>query len=222
MCVYKRLDKLPLTEEMLAKQTYKDFDFHIWNNAGEENVGGLGRFILASQLVNKYDYVIFIDDDQIFEDTFIEQMVKQAKPKTIAGWYAWENHGKYWDRTPATDKATYVGTGGMICDINDIWLSMCNRRRTEDVLQWKIHNLHWFYSKVVPNLSDDIKIIEFSKMTTDKQYLENTLLYFGINDVDMESIDLSVKVNTTKNKLYPTFDDLTPFLKQLWNELDWQ
>lgn len=118
MCVYKRLDKLPLTEEMLAKQTYKDFDFHIWNNAGEENVGGLGRFILASQLVEKYDYVIFIDDDQIFEDTFIEQMVKQAKPNTIAGWYAWENHGKYWDRTPATDKATYVGTGGMICDIN--------------------------------------------------------------------------------------------------------
>ena len=58
MCVYRRLDKLPLTQQMLDNQTYKDFDFHIWDNSKGENIGGIGRFVLAAQLVDKYDYVI--------------------------------------------------------------------------------------------------------------------------------------------------------------------
>ena len=140
MCTWQRGDKLPLTFSMLESQTYKDFTFFIWNNNvsltsqiaecvtssnvntrvffNGDNIGGIGRFIAARQLVDDFDYVIFIDDDQIFEPTFIQQMISYAKPNTIAGWYAWEIRGGYFDRTPATNQANYVGTGGMICDIN--------------------------------------------------------------------------------------------------------
>ena len=114
MCVYKRLHKLPETKAMLESQTYKNFDFHIWDNSGSRNVGGIGRFIKAQELVNKYDYVIFIDDDQTFNSTFIQDMLQYAKPKTIAGWYAWKLNGSYFNRVPATVQADYVGTGGMI------------------------------------------------------------------------------------------------------------
>lgn len=157
MCIYKRLDKLPLTQKMLDNQTYKAFDFHIWDNSKDTNEGGMGRFILAAQLIDDYDYVIFIDDDQIFETTFIETLVSEAKPNTIVGWYAWVIRGGYFDRTPATNKATYVGTGGMICDINvfknpkifeipkkywfieDLWLSHIAKKMGYELLKSKVH-----------------------------------------------------------------------------------
>ena len=140
MCTWQRIDRLPLTLSMLESQTYGDFTFYIWNNnisysnriadymkdspldtrgfLNNNNIGGIGRFVASRGITHKHDYVIFIDDDQLFEPTFIQQMVSYAKPNTIAGWYAWEIRGGYFDRTPATNKADYVGTGGMICDIN--------------------------------------------------------------------------------------------------------
>lgn len=102
-----------------------------------------------------------------------------------------------------------------------IYLSIANRRDYE-TLKVKVKELNTFYTKILPLYYDKVKIIEFSKMTTDKQYLENTLLYFGINDVDMDSIDLSIKINNNVKPRYSTFDDLPNNLKQLWNELDWQ
>jgi len=129
MCVWNRLDKLTQTLEMIEEQDYPNFDFLIWNNSdkeidyldvvnSEENVGGVGRFMAAHQVSQDYDYVVFIDDDQIFGPTLISDFVKEAKPKTMSGWYAWELHGKYWNRTRNTPNPDYIGTCGMICDIN--------------------------------------------------------------------------------------------------------
>ena len=117
----------------------------------------MGRFYAANLISDKHDYVIFIDDDQIFEPTFIETLVNEAKPNTISGWYAWEIHGKYFNRVPANPKADYVGTGGMICDINafknpeifeipkkywfieDLWLSYIAKKMGYELLKSKVH-----------------------------------------------------------------------------------
>jgi hypothetical protein len=66
MCTWKRIERLPITIELLEKQTNKDFTFCIWNNNSDikdkiiditnkstlkievnnstENIGGIGRF----------------------------------------------------------------------------------------------------------------------------------------------------------------------------------
>lgn len=102
----------------------------------------------------------------------------------------------------------------------EIYLSMANRRDYE-ALKGRIKELNIFYTKILPQYYDKVKIIEFSKITTDIDYLENTLLYFGINDVDMESIDLSRKINNNVKTRYNTFEELPNELKQLWNNLEW-
>lgn len=111
--------------------------------------------------------------------------------------------------------------GILVRDTKEIWTSMCNRRDYK-TLEWKVKNLHWFYTECLPNIPVNHHIIEFSKLTTNKEYLYNTLLYFGISDVDVDSIDLSIKVNKNVNIQYKTFDDLPDNLKQLYGNYDFK
>lgn len=136
MCTWKRISKLQSTIDMLANQTYKDFEFIVWNNnnAIEEevnellsqapfkatakhwkaNIGGIGRFYAAREA--QTDYVVFIDDDQIFDSTLLQIFADEASPNTISGWWAWNMFGDYHKRaaTPIGSTADYVGTGGMV------------------------------------------------------------------------------------------------------------
>jgi hypothetical protein len=143
MCVWERVDKLNNTISMLNNQTFKNFDFYIWNNNNNddvinyltiikneyniingvynssENVGGLGRFIYAKELSGKYSKIIFIDDDQIFGDDLISKMVSLFCEKTIISWWSWKiNTLDYFNRNRVLDlkEADYCGTGGMIVD----------------------------------------------------------------------------------------------------------
>lgn len=144
MCTYKRLHLLPKTLEMLDNQTDLEFSLYIWNNAKDENVreitekeshkyyisvmnsqnniGGLGRFHMAGMLSNdkRYEYVIFVDDDQIFDENFIKDFRSEARKDTISGWWAFKLGKKYWDKIRAKpgESADYIGTGGMICPID--------------------------------------------------------------------------------------------------------
>lgn len=164
MCTWRRIQRLSETIKMLESQTYKSFDFYIWNNNSSEranvdklaksniisisvhhskdNVGGIGRFYYAQKIANEYDYIVFIDDDQNFTNTFISHMTELAKPTSIVSWFGWKILGEYFNRTRIQNmgEVDYCGTGGMIIDskifttikydipkqfmfVEDLWLS---------------------------------------------------------------------------------------------------
>jgi hypothetical protein len=85
------------------------------------NVGGIGRFLAARELV-RTGYsgpFIMMDDDQDFGSGFVDDLLAASGDRRIAGVWAWWNDRAYWNRTQVTvsgEKATYVGTGGSTCD----------------------------------------------------------------------------------------------------------
>ena len=194
MCTWKRIERLPSTLECLRNQTYKNTDLYVWNNNPDivgdvnnivvtnspgievhvyhsnKNVGGFGRFIQAKQLINKYKYVIFIDDDLKFKEDVIECFVKEKKPKTIVSAWSWNflPNSNYWSRRPTNpdEQAHYCGTGGMISDIsifNDPLLFNCPKEfwmMMEDLwLSWLASKRGWNLRKS-QLVSKDINLIE--------------------------------------------------------------
>lgn len=85
------------------------------------NIGGIGRFIAARELKRGgyTDPFIMMDDDQDFGPDFVENLLAVSAPRSIAGVWAWNNDGAYWNRTQVLTTgqgADHVGTGGSICD----------------------------------------------------------------------------------------------------------
>ena len=116
------------------------------------NIGGIGRFIAAREL-ERGGYTgpfIMMDDDQDFGSDFVEDLLAVSAPRSIAGVWAWNNDGAYWNRSQVLTTgqgADHVGTGGSICDsalvqdeaffdrlpmkflfMEDIWMSRYARR----------------------------------------------------------------------------------------------
>ena len=162
MCVWKRLDYLNKTLRYIENQSiHTKITLCIWNNNYEkrdyvntiidkfksknieiiihhssENIGGIGRFIFTKYICEKkyqFENVIFIDDDQIIKDDFIENIILHKKPNSGLHWYgkkfykdslymdSWSNL-RYKER-PDFDYSNfdktildYGGTGGMIID----------------------------------------------------------------------------------------------------------
>jgi glycosyltransferase involved in cell wall biosynthesis len=172
MCTFKRVHRLQGTIELLKQQTLRDFHFYIWNNNSdnksdinktvnnnldivkevthsEENVGGVGRFILAKRIARLYTKIIFIDDDQDFKPELVELMDNTFSKNTVNCWWGWKMGGcSYMHRyrlTGTSKEVDYCGTGGMIIDsdifktidltslpdkykfIEDLWLSFIAR-----------------------------------------------------------------------------------------------
>jgi hypothetical protein len=191
MCTWKRIENLQKTIELLRNQTQPTV-FYIWNNNKEMrgeideivkkekilpihvshssyNIGGFGRFYQARNIANEYNHVVFIDDDQTFDRHTVKDFKKEAKPKSIySQWsYRIKDVNNYWRRrdTEKDEQAHYIGTCGMISDINifknerlytcphkywfveDFWLSYI-----ADTERWKLRK-----SKVKFNTHDDGK-----------------------------------------------------------------
>lgn len=94
---------------------------------------GFQRFIyIRDVLMKKYilDYVIIIDDDQLFKHDWVEKLWELRKPKIYTGWYCkkWINGNMdYWNgsvinmndcknNTGLFTNVNYVGTGGSLID----------------------------------------------------------------------------------------------------------
>lgn len=152
MCLYKRIYRLKTILELLDNQTVKNLHLYIWNNNYEnnkelediinstiinyniswynsfENIGGIGRFVFIRKLLidNKnYDKVIFIDDDQEFDNDAIETLINKYKPNSSYHFYGKNFFKKSYQKSITTysvnfDYTTldYGGTGFMIIDIN--------------------------------------------------------------------------------------------------------
>lgn len=109
------------------------FTLHITHYKNE--LFGFQRFPYIRDVVMKQylaDYVIIIDDDQLFNDTWVRDMWNKRKPETYSGWcckkftrhaYNYYNDSivKYRDlidnkKTDITTNMHYIGTGGCIID----------------------------------------------------------------------------------------------------------
>jgi hypothetical protein len=158
MAVWKRIERLPRTLELLADQDLPA-TLYVWNNNRREadrvdqallgspipaqsfhcprNIGCFGRFYLARELAGESDAVVFIDDDQDFGRSMIADQLASFSPRSLAGWWAFTYRPgarSYAERdrveTPL-DPADYVGVGGMVADASvftDPGLFHCPRR----------------------------------------------------------------------------------------------
>ena len=117
-------------------------------------------------------------------------------------------------------KIPMCNVGIITRDTQDIFLSMANRRQIGE-LKWRINGLHEMYTKILPQWRDKVYMIEFDKLTSDKDYLQQVFLHFGIDDIDMDTINLKSKVNGSTGKWYNTWDELPDDHKQLYYSLEW-
>lgn len=168
MCTWRRPERFRKTLEMLSKQNNKNFVLFVWNNNKDikkhindisseflnifnikikhsnENIGGIGRFYLARDIIYDYEKIIFIDDDQDFNNEMIDYLLDQYDSNTVKSRWAFIFGEKYTSRKRIFSyniDVKYCGTGGMIlpskifeCDIlyeipekykfiEDLWLS---------------------------------------------------------------------------------------------------
>lgn len=85
------------------------------------NIGGMGRFVAARELVSRgySDAFIMMDDDQDFGPSFVSDLLSVSASHSIAGVWAWTNDRAYWNRKQletTASSADHVGTGGSVCD----------------------------------------------------------------------------------------------------------
>lgn len=89
-------------------------------HSSRQNLGGIARFFVARQLVRdgRTGPFIMLDDDQDITPHFVDDLLASYSPRSYAGWWAFMNHGSYSERSAvlAGEPASYVGTGGSICD----------------------------------------------------------------------------------------------------------
>ena len=125
---YEEKDKL----ESLVASLESVFTVHISHYKNE--LTGFQRFpYIRDVVLNKFlaDYVIIIDDDEIFDSGWVQNMYDMRKPETYCGWYtkAFTRHShtyttdsllSYDDlcmhRKRYITNLQYVGTGGCIID----------------------------------------------------------------------------------------------------------
>lgn len=158
---YSRPERIPIIEKQLKEQTYKDFNFNVWDNT-KDNIGSKARFILAKQ--TKGNPILFIDDDESLEPDFVEYMYNRylEYPDAVQGWFTRIFPGEsYWnsfDYSPEDTEVDYVGTGGMILDrkifdeepslvnippefekVEDLYLSYLARKRGQKLIAVEPH-----------------------------------------------------------------------------------
>jgi len=185
MCVWKRIELLEGTLKNLELQTNKNFSLYLWNNNkeiveevnkiinhnygynifvnhSEQNIGGIGRFYYANKIFKNFKKILFIDDDQYFDENLISNCFDQFEEKTIKSWWSHKIvSNNYYNRVRVTkensfEEIDYCGTGGMLIDssifenekifecpskyvfIEDLWLSFYAKYK----LNWNLKNLN--------------------------------------------------------------------------------
>lgn len=135
MCVWQRIENVPIIIKALEGQTYSDFDFNIWDNSGElevpetfldvkvysnnRNDGSRARFWLVPE--TQGNPIIFFDDDQIPKSDFVEYMLEcyMKNPNSVQSRKSRIFDNVYWG-TSTNNKpyvpVDYCGTGGMVLD----------------------------------------------------------------------------------------------------------
>jgi hypothetical protein len=169
MAVWRRVHLLEGTLSRLSMQTGVRADLHILNHNPDaqaeveqiaarfrsrlavtvvhsDNASGcFGRFLYMRRLSQRYPYIVVIDDDQVFDDSFLRTLCEDRIAGGIAACHVFRFQRKkdYWHKQRLLPGrfANYCGPGGMIIDsrllgsrrlltcprdymmMDDIWLS---------------------------------------------------------------------------------------------------
>lgn len=187
MCTYIRLENLPQTLDCIIRQTNKDFDFYICNNSNKEDellsiidkyeeakdfnlsiynyfneFKQFARFLVAQDLAKEgYEKIIFIDDDEIIPDSFIQECHNQYEEDSVKSFWSHKIE-KVYNRKIKLEKeeiGNYAGTGGLVCSsklflddfffscpqkfwiIDDLWLSYY-------ILKYTKYNIKALHTKI--------------------------------------------------------------------------
>ncbi len=155
LATYQRNKNIDLVLNMLISQTYKQFHLHLLDNNTDkqiqeeldnillnfqnikltvhrknENSHCFGRILCVQEIMQQHmmEYVVIFDDDQIYHNNWLKEMVEQRRPLCTLSWY-----GKifrecdYWKSTltykqierkqrPEITDFHYFGPGGSIID----------------------------------------------------------------------------------------------------------
>lgn len=194
MCTYIRFENLSITLSCLNNQTNKDFDFYIVDNSNQNKKllkylnkfkGNLNisvhnysndfkqfaRFLLARDLAEEgYDKIIFIDDDEIIPNTFIQECHDQYEPDTVKTFWA-HRIDKIYKKKIKLEKdevGNYAGTGGLVCSaslfLNDDFFDCPEEYWIVDDL-WLSYYILKFTDYKIKELKTDIKFIKDRKAT---------------------------------------------------------
>ncbi len=166
---YVRLEYIPKTAECFKKQTNKDFDIYVSNNSPQQEKAVdkikkyfadietnvyvrndnnkfkiFSRFVMAKELaLEGYEKIIFIDDDELFPNTFIQECYDQYEDDCVKTFWAHKIEKVYKRKIKLENNevGNYAGGGGLVCSskvflseelmncpeeyfiVDDLWLS---------------------------------------------------------------------------------------------------
>jgi hypothetical protein len=135
---------MPKLLQKIQLQNNKDFDFYIVNNSIDQDLKLIGyfnkygkdlgvnvfiknyenkykqfaRFYLARELAQQgYEKIIFVDDDEVLPNSFIQDCHAQYNEEYVKSFYAHKFENDYWKkvRLKPRELGNYAGTGGLIC-----------------------------------------------------------------------------------------------------------
>ena len=194
MCTYIRFENLNTTLACINNQTDKDFDFYIIDNSGQNEKllkyldkfkGNLNisvhnysndfkqfaRFLLARDLSEDgYEKIIFIDDDEIIPNTFIEECHRQYDETCVKSFWAHRVNSKYKRKIKVEKEelGNYAGTGGLICSsklfLNEDFFDCPEEYWIIDDL-WLSYYILKFTDYKIKELKTDIRFIKDRKAT---------------------------------------------------------
>jgi glycosyltransferase involved in cell wall biosynthesis len=95
-------NNIEILKDMIIKFKNIYTNIKIYLSHYDNKYYGFQRFIYIKDiLIQKYfiDYVIIIDDDQLFSNDWVEKIYKLKKPKTYLSWYGkvWSDKIDYWN-----------------------------------------------------------------------------------------------------------------------------
>lgn len=115
-----------------AKEVCSEYDVYFRQDSNEKYC--FRRFEIAAEL--NTERIIFIDDDVIIPDDFVEKALAQYEPRTYKSWWTWNFNGKPYhfvkDRTRITAPGVSVNYGGAGISIVDA--SIFQKRELFDVI----------------------------------------------------------------------------------------
>ena len=112
--------------------------------------------------------------------------------------------------------------GIIIRDTKEIVKSIANRKDVNRTIEL-IDELHYAYTLFdywFKN-DDELLLIDFEKMTTNKGYLDSILRRFGIYDVDLSSFNIKHKINPNKAVRYTDWMDVPIQIIERYNTYNW-
>lgn len=148
LTIYDRKDIFLATLKCLSRQTTREYDLHICDNSDwglefletkfaewatrlKVNVHIVdmgndysiwGRHVLARDIADKYENIVFIDDDELFDPKFMQTAIESAEHGVLKSFWAWECQEDYWvrNRLRKTRQGNYAGVGGFVAK-SEFW-----------------------------------------------------------------------------------------------------